>query len=121
MATTTAAQSYSMAHETNGLVNPAAYHEVDRSVTVEVTDPRLARITRARYLTDPGFPVWDESYVHGVLKDGTPVRVHMPQWQISKTANGRRRSLAAGLVQMAIDNGFNARRLGLLDAISTLD
>ena len=68
--------------ETNPI--PQGYHDVDRSTKVDWTDARLAKITRLRMVSDPGFPLWDISYCHGVLKDGTPCRVMLPFSQLPK-------------------------------------
>lgn len=73
--------------ETNGLVNGQAYHDDHRqnhAGTVYWNDKQLARITRLRLLSDPGFPVWDVSYCHGVLKDGRTCDVQMPDNQLPK-------------------------------------
>lgn len=110
------ATAYAAAHETGSLVDPTAYHSIDRSLTVDLTDPRLARVTRLRLLTDRDFPYWDLSYCHGVLKDGTEVRVQLPVYQFSK-----RKPLKVAIVDMAREAGVYAKGLGLLDAISTLD
>ena len=36
------------------------------ALELELTDERLARVTRIRYLSDVGFPVWELSYAYGV-------------------------------------------------------
>jgi len=102
------------ANETNPLVDHDRYYSVDRSLEVDLADRRLARVTRLRLLTDPGCPFFDLSYCHGELRDGTPVRVRLPRHQFPK------RGLSRSIVQMAIDEGVHAKRLGMLDAISTL-
>lgn len=98
--------------ETNGIEDHAAYFAVDRSETVDLADPRLAQITRLRLLTDPGFPLWDLSYCHGRLKDGTEVRVRLPEWQF------RKRDLRAHLLEMCKEAGVYGKGLGIFDAIS---
>jgi hypothetical protein len=77
--------------------------------TVDLTDDRLARITRLRLLGDAGFPLYDLSYCYGELKDGTPVRVSLPEWQF------RRNRLKHDLVRMCKRHGLYAKGLGLLD------
>jgi hypothetical protein len=109
------AAAYSAAYETGALESPTEYHSIDRSLTVDLTDPRLARVTRLRLLTDRDCPFWDLSYCHGQLKDGTEVRVQLPQSQWSK-----RKPLKVAIVDMAREAGVYAKGLGLLDAISTL-
>lgn len=77
--------------------------------TVDLTDPRLAKITRLRLVTDPGFPLYDLSYCYGELRDGTPVRVQLPEYQFPK------RNLTGALIAMAKANKVYAKGLGLLD------
>lgn len=45
---------------------------------MQVTDPDLARITRVRYISDPGFPMWDFSYANGQDMHGNEVSVIVP-------------------------------------------
>src|SRR5690349_3212274 len=54
-------------------------HAVKRTQTVELGDPRLARIVRLRLVgfNSREYPRWDVSYCFGVLKDGTEVRVQV--------------------------------------------
>ena len=102
--------------ETNGLVDGTAYHAIDRSAIVSWDDPRLARITRLRLLSDPGFPMWDVSYCHGELKDGTACRVALPFDQLPKGKGGIQKAIIAHAKR---DNIY-AKGLGIFDAISTL-
>src|SRR5262245_53675479 len=104
-------------NETGGLTDPSAYHrDVTARIkrTVDWSDPDLRRVTRLRLLSDPGFPAWDVSYCHGELRDGTPCDVSLPFSQLSK---GR---VSREIVAHAIACGVHAKRLGVLDAISTL-
>lgn len=100
-------------NETNSLTSPR-YHDVDRSLRVDWADPRLHKITRLRLLTDAGFPSWDVSYCHGVLKDGTAVTVDLPFDQLP------RRGMAAAIVKYAQADKVYAKGLGIFDAISQL-
>jgi hypothetical protein len=102
------------ARETNPL--PAGYHEAfpSNAPLVDWTDTRLARVTRLRLLSDPGFPVWDVSYCHGQLRDGTLVRVQLPFSQLPK------RAMRKTIVMHAKRDGVYAVRLGIFNAISTL-
>lgn len=103
------------AGEVNGLgENAKAYHAVDRSLVVDWTDARLARVLRLRLLSDPGFHSWDVSYCHGELKDGTPCRVSLPFDQLPK------RGYIHAIIQHARKDNVYAKGLGVLDAISTL-
>lgn len=81
---------------------------------VQVTDPNLARVIRLRLLSERGYPVWDISYCWGQMKDGELVRVSLPGLYIERT---RRISIAAQIVEYAKREGFNAKRLGLLDPL----
>jgi len=47
---------------------------------MEWNDPRIAKITRLRFLSDPGHPYWDWSYGCAETKDGTEVRLFQPDW-----------------------------------------
>lgn len=95
--------------ESNPINDAVKAHREAADETVELDDPRLARIVRLRLVSDPGFPLWDLSYCYGTLKDGTPVRVHLPQFQFSK------RNLKGELIAMAREAGVFAKGLGLLD------
>lgn len=81
----------------------------DIEETVQLEDPRLARIARLRLLSDPGFPFWDVSYCYGVLKDGSRVRVQLPRYQFSK------RALHKELVEMCREAGVYGKGLGLFE------
>lgn len=51
-----------------------------RAYTTPLDDPDLARIVRLRLIGfEPGYPRCDVSYCYGILKDGTHVRVQMPE------------------------------------------
>lgn len=92
--------------ETNGLINGPEYHEQERE-TVDWTEPGLY-ITRLRLLTDRGFPYYDVSYCHGVLK-GKQVIVTLPFHQIPK------HKPLMFLLYRAKAAGVFAKRLGILD------
>lgn len=105
--------------ESNGLINGLTYHRHHHAAPryagrVCWTDPQLDKVTRLRLVSDPGFPFWDVSYCHGVLKDGRTVDVEVPFHQLPK------RGMMRAIVQAAIEDGVHARRLGVLDNISTL-
>lgn len=76
-------------------------------------DAEGLEVTRLRLLSDPGFPFWDVSYCVGRHK-GSPCRVELPFDQLPK------RGMRRAIVQHAIKAGVHARRLGILDNISTL-
>lgn len=111
----TARSDYAAAHEHNGLENPTAYHSVLRTETVAFTDKRLARLTRLRLIGERGYPAWDVSYCHGELEDGTPVRVQLPEYSFPK------RGLKSALIRMCREHGVYGMKLGIYEAISTLD
>jgi len=96
-------------HETNPMSDEVLEVRNSLQGSVDLTDSRLARITRLRLVSDPGFPMWDLSYCYGQLRDGTHVRVQLPWYQFSK------RHLRRDLVRMAIEAGVHAKRLGMLD------
>lgn len=102
--------------ESNGLVNGFAYHGSRHAQqggvdTVDWTEPGL-EITRLRLLSDPGFPLWDVSYCHGIL-DGRHVDVRLPFSQLPK------RGFKQALYKEAKATGKFIR--GLFSAISTLN
>lgn len=96
------------AWETNGLEDADGYFSVERE-QVALSDRRLRRITRLRLISDPGHPYWDVSYCHGVLKDGTQVRVLIPELSFLK------RNLKGDIIAMAKREGVFAKGIGLLD------
>ena len=106
-------QTYGV-NETNPM--PAGYHDEEPNSWVEWNDARLEKVIRLRLLSDPGFPVWDVSYCHGRLDDGTKVGVILPFDQLSK-----RKSLKAQIIRYAQKDRVYAKGLGILDAISTLN
>lgn len=103
-------------YETNSLgVNGNEYHgQYSREKMVDWTDPSLARITRLRLLTDPGFPLWDVSYCHGELNDGTKVHVQLPFSQLN------RRTWWGDIKYWAKIDGVNLYKLKVWDSISKL-
>lgn len=100
----------------------AAQDQITR--TVDWTEPGL-RITRLRLLSDPGFGAYDVSYCDGVI-NGEPVAVSLPFSQLQRSYRHygelirAKRTLAQQIVAFAIADGVNAKRLGILDCISTL-
>lgn len=98
--------------ETNPIIDPTAYYADGFDETVTLSDPRLARITRLRLLTDAGFPYWDLSYCHGELQDGTRVRVNLPQWQFRKS------NLRGEILEMCKRAGVYGKGIGIFDALS---
>lgn len=110
-------RSYYGAKESNGLVNGKEYHATrnEQGEIKEVcwTTPGL-RVTRLRLLSDPGFPLWDVSYCHGML-DGKHVDVRLPFDQLPK------RGMKVALVKAAQKAGVFAKGIGILDNISTLN
>ena len=73
------------------------------------SDPRLARIVRMRFLTDPSFPMLDHSYIYGRLTDGTLVRVDVPFYQLPK------RGWKGALIDFAKRDKVYLKRLGVFD------
>ena len=77
--------------ESNGLVNGGAYHSArhdqEGGVKTVCWTTEGLEITRLRLLSDPGFPVFDVSYVHGIL-NGKHVNVRVPFSQLPKYGKG---------------------------------
>lgn len=100
-------------HETNPIQK--GYHDdYHNAPTVDWTDKQLFKVTRLRLLSDHGFPFWDVSYCHGILKDGTLCRVQLPFSQLPK------RNMNATIIECGKRDGVFAKGLGVFDAISTL-
>lgn len=95
--------------ETNPIDITAAHPCESLTETVSLGDPRLARVTRLRLLTEPGYPMFDISYCYGVLKDGSPVRI-----QVTCGALPRRTPKLALIAWAKRERAF-AKGLGLLD------
>jgi len=96
--------------ESNGMEPGEIDTWLDRLEGEEDLDsPDLARITRLRVLSDPGFPYWDLSYCYGQRKDGTHCRVNLPRHQF------RKRTFMQDLVDMCRDSGVFGKALGLFD------
>lgn len=102
--------------EINGLIDGKKYHEARRDVRLYVpwNDPDLARITRLRFLSDRGYPYWDVSYCHGVMKNGEMCDVQLPFQQVRKNA------VNADVVMYAKKDGVYVKGLGIFDCMSFL-
>jgi hypothetical protein len=102
--------------EVNGLVDGIAYHNsrYDQGGGIETVDWDVdgLEITRLRLLSDPGFPLWDLSYCHGVL-NGSHVNVRLPFSQLPKY------KMKAALYKEAKATGKFIK--GLFSSISTLN
>lgn len=95
-------------NETNPLWASEVTHEtIEEHVTLG--DKRLARITRLRLLTEPGYPYFDISYVYGVLKDGRHCRIDGAPMHLG------RKTIKRDLIEWAREEGAYAKGLGLLD------
>lgn len=100
-------------HETNPI--PDGFHdEFTRKAERKVywTADNL-EIVRLRLLSDPFYGAWDVSYCYGRI-DGEPVEVSLPFQLLPK------RGFRRAIVEYAKRDGIHAKRLGILDNISTL-
>jgi len=102
--------------EVNGLVDGISYHNsrYEQEGGVETVDwdaPGL-EITRLRLLSDPGFPLYNISYCHGVL-NGRHVNVRLPFSELPKY------KMKSALYNEAKATGKFIK--GLFSAISTLN
>jgi hypothetical protein len=96
--------------ETNNIADSSVQHEdIDHSVTLQLGDPDLKRITRLRLLTDRGLPFFDISYCYGETKDGRQVRVDLGIYTLP------RHNTKARLIEVAREAKVNAKALGLLN------
>jgi hypothetical protein len=109
------------AREVNGLADPQEYHRrvtQNAKRTVCWKDPDLLKIIRLRMVSDPGFPWYDITYCHGMMKDGEYVKVDLPFDRLFKAKQYG--SLSRQIIAYAKKDGVYARRLGILEAVSTL-
>ena len=105
--------TYPGVYETNSIDDFAGQRpEADK--LVHWSDPELAKITRLRLLSDPGYPYWDVSYIWGELNDGTAVRVQNPFDEL------RKNKLTSDILEAAKRDGVYAKGLGVFNAISKL-
>jgi hypothetical protein len=95
--------------ETNPLTEEHKLAREAANEVVDLADQRLARITRLRLVTDPSFPMWDLSYCYGTLKDGSAVRVRLPEHQFPKG------NLNGSLIEMCKSVGVFGKGLGIFD------
>jgi len=94
-----------------GYLNRVTY-AIKRSIGWDSKE--LKSVIRLRLLSDPGYPVWDVSYCHGVTKSGEYVDVTLPFSQLPK------RQFRKAIVKYAIRDGVYARGIHILENISTL-
>jgi len=101
-------------NEINGLLDGKAYHNARRNVRLYVpwNHPDLARITRLRFLSDMGYPYWDISYCHGVMKNGEMCDVQLPFNQVRKNA------VNTDILVWAKRDGVYAKGLGIYECQS---
>lgn len=126
-----------MARETNNLQDLFSKDDIARmrgasgGLTLDIKDPRLKRVTRIRFLSDPGYPAWDLSYCWGETVDGEPCRVRadflysIPKRRIAVNPNTGRRTATSWPLKSAIYDlckaeGIHAKNMGIFDALSTL-
>lgn len=82
---------------------------VNHSESVQWNDPELKRVLRLRLIgCCREYPFWDVSYCYGELKDGTRVRVDLPDHRLN-------RNWKAHLIALAKRDGVFAKGLGILD------
>lgn len=102
--------------EVNGLAPGEQQRLLDElDGEVDWTEKGL-RIVRLRMLTDPGFPLYDVSYIYGRTADGKLVRVRVPFFQLTK------RKWKSEIIEHAKRDGVYAKGLGIFDdgVVSTL-
>lgn len=102
--------------ETNGLVDGQSYHRSRGETRSVYWTEKGLKITRLRLLSDPGFPLWDVSYCHGMIGD-EHVDVQLPFSQLLKYGT----TISKQIVAEAKKEGVYAKGLGILDAISKLN
>lgn len=104
------------AMEINGLVDPDAYYQSRKNaqfMRLGELQKLGGRVTRLRFLTGSGYGgsrVWDVSYCHAELPDGTPVYVTGGPLGIPG-----KYKVKGELIRWAKSEGAFAKGLGLLD------
>lgn len=87
----------------------AMRESVDHSITVTWDDAELKRVLRLRLIgCSREYPFWDVSYCYGELRDGTRVRVQLPEYRLN-------RRWKAHLIELAKADHVFAKGLGILD------
>lgn len=100
-------------YESNPL--PAGHHENYKRATTRQVDwsTRGLKITRLRLLTDPGFPMYDVSYCHGMIGEEYVI-VQLPFSQLTK------RKWKSEIIEWAKREGVYAKGLGIFENVSVL-
>lgn len=102
--------------EMNGLADGSNYHDrrhAQGEINKVYWNTKGLKVTRFRMLSDPGFPVWDVSYCHGIL-NGEYVDVELPFDQLPK------RNWKLEVIKYAKLDGVYAKGLGIFENVSTL-
>ena len=93
--------------------SPAGQAYLERmKKTLHWSSPELKQIDRLRLISDPGFPLWDVSYCHGIMQDGEPCDVILPFDQLPK------KGTKGAIIKWAKRDNVYAKGLGVLDNIS---
>ncbi len=88
----------------------------DGAITLRELQDRGGRISRLRFLTDPGFPYLDISYVHGVLPNGRNVRINVQGGCFGTIRKGRNSEpQMRDLIAWAKEEGVYGKGIGMLD------
>lgn len=96
--------------EINPLADPNAYYRRDfKHLSLSALAARGGKVTRVRFLKENG--LFDLSYIHGELADGTPVHVT----DAPAIFLARRYELKGLLIDWAKEAKVYAKGLGLLD------
>lgn len=109
-------KNYYGVQEVNGLVDPSAYYQARKNVQfmgLGELQKLGGRVTRLRFLTGSDYSggrIWDVSYCHAELPDGTPVHVHGGPLCIPG-----KYKVKGELIAWAKSEGAYAKGLGLLD------
>lgn len=101
--------------ETNGLNDPDGYYNREWAhMRLAELSAKGGKVTRVRFLTEKimGVRLADLSYVHGVLPDGTPVRLEgLPALFRARW----KQEVKKELIEWAKSEGVFAKGIGLLD------
>ena len=82
---------------------------VDHGTRVQWNDPNLIKVLRLRLIgCSREYPFWDVSYCYGEMRDGSRVRVELPEYRLN-------RQWKAHLIRLAKLDRVYAKGLGILD------
>jgi len=84
------------------------------AMTLAELQARGGRVSRLRFLTEPGYPYVDISYVHGVLPNGRNVHINVTDSPRLRKGRGSE-PFMADMIEWAKGEGVFGKKIGMLD------